>query len=336
MVEYACDEDGNYNACTRAYKNNPSMELYLKLRRDNPDNEIEISFLGGIEALYCLEPELRKFGFDPQLVATTMDADPDAISELSLQIMQKIISAKAVARSGKTHLIPRQLAVPNKLIDWLVACMLESLSWNDHLYIPRDLIVLIRDRIGASNSDFKRAVQTYEMRRKAIIIGGQLMARGVTPTFRLLGRILDVAPSTVKRWFPEGDFVREVRRVSLWFDKEGRLLDLNGGSRLKHRSNPFLTTGPGGEPLPPLPELPKNVPRRFHGSVTLDPTRVGRDAGRIADEVVSHLTGLMDSTVKITLEIDAEIPSGTPDQVVRTVTENCRTLKFTSQGFETE
>jgi hypothetical protein len=35
-------------------------------------------------------------------------------------------------------------------------------------------------------------------------------------------------------------------------------------------------------------------------------------------------------------EIDAEIPSGAPDQVVRTVTENCRTLKFTSQGFEAE
>jgi hypothetical protein len=44
----------------------------------------------------------------------------------------------------------------------------------------------------------------------------------------------------------------------------------------------------------------------------------------------------MNSTVKVTLEIDAEIPSGAPDQVVRTVTENCRTLKFTSQGFETE
>jgi len=85
-------------------------------------------------------------------------------------------------------------------------------------------------------------------------------------------------------------------------------------------------------PLRPEPTKPK----RFHGSVTLDPTRVGRDAGRIADEVVSHLTGLMNSAVKVTLEIDAEIPSGAPDQVVRTVTENCRTLKFTSQGFETE
>jgi len=82
------------------------------------------------------------------------------------------------------------------------------------------------------------------------------------------------------------------------------------------------------------PETPK--PKRFHGSVTLDPTRVGRDAGRIGDEVIAHLVGLMGSDVKVTLEIEAEIPSGTPDNVVRTVTENSRTLKFTSQGFEEE
>jgi hypothetical protein len=78
------------------------------------------------------------------------------------------------------------------------------------------------------------------------------------------------------------------------------------------------------------------APRRFHGSVALDATRVGRDAGRIADEVVAHIAGLVGSIVKVTLEIEAEIPSGTPEHVVRTVTENCRTLKFTSHGFEKE
>jgi hypothetical protein len=40
--------------------------------------------------------------------------------------------------------------------------------------------------------------------------------------------------------------------------------------------------------------------------------------------------------VTVTIEIEAELPDGSPDQVVRTVTENCRTLKFTSQGFEQE
>ena len=77
-------------------------------------------------------------------------------------------------------------------------------------------------------------------------------------------------------------------------------------------------------------------PKRFHGTVTLDTARVGRDAGRIAEEVIAHLSGLLGAKVTVTLEIEAEIPSGAPDHVVRTVTENSRTLKFTSQGFEME
>ncbi len=90
-------------------------------------------------------------------------------------------------------------------------------------------------------------------------------------------------------------------------------------------------TGSTGPPVPVAAQ-----PKRFHGTVTLDPTRVGRDASRIADEVIAHLSGLVGVKVKVTLEVEAEIPSGAPDHVVRTVTENSRTLKFTSQGFEQE
>lgn len=77
-----------------------------------------------------------------------------------------------------------------------------------------------------------------------------------------------------------------------------------------------------------------SLPRRFHGSVDLDPARLGRDAGKIAEEVVQHLTTLIGSDVHITLEIQAEIPDGIPEKNVRTITENCRTLKFKNQGFE--
>jgi hypothetical protein len=86
-------------------------------------------------------------------------------------------------------------------------------------------------------------------------------------------------------------------------------------------------------PPPPPPPGPR-PPKRFHGSVTLDSSRVGRDASRIADEVIAHLVGLVGSDVTVTLEIDADIPNGAPENVVRTVTENSRTLKFSSQGFE--
>jgi hypothetical protein len=56
----------------------------------------------------------------------------------------------------------------------------------------------------------------------------------------------------------------------------------------------------------------------------------------LADEVISHFTALVGSEVKVTLEIEAHAPNGVPDKTVRTVTENSRTLKFDSQGFEKE
>ena len=94
-------------------------------------------------------------------------------------------------------------------------------------------------------------------------------------------------------------------------------------------------TPPGGTPQG-QPQPTATQPKRFHGTAVLDATRVGRDASRIADEVIAHLVGLVGSTVTVTIEVEAEIPDGAPDHVVRTVTENARTLKFTSQGFEKE
>jgi hypothetical protein len=54
--------------------------------------------------------------------------------------------------------------------------------------------------------------------------------------------------------------------------------------------------------------------KRFHGTAILDATRVGRDASRIADEVISHLAGLVGASVTVTIEVEAEIPDGAPDQ----------------------
>ena len=96
-----------------------------------------------------------------------------------------------------------------------------------------------------------------------------------------------------------------------------------------------------GTPRPTGDDSPKNIPtppkaRRYHGSVKLDPTRLGRDASVIADSVIAHLSGVMGADVRLTLEIEVDIPDGTPEHVIRTVTENSRTLKFDDSGFESE
>lgn len=91
-------------------------------------------------------------------------------------------------------------------------------------------------------------------------------------------------------------------------------------------------------PTQPQPRPAEQTrPRRYHGTVVLDSARVGRDASRVADEVITHLVGIIGSSVRVTLEIEADIPAGASDNVVRTVTENGRALKFeTNSGFETE
>lgn len=79
-----------------------------------------------------------------------------------------------------------------------------------------------------------------------------------------------------------------------------------------HRLKPFavmLAVRGGDSPATTQIELPKTgALRRFHGSITLHPTRLSRDADVIATSVFQHLTGLLDAKVKITVEIEAEIP----------------------------
>jgi len=226
MASYGCDESGEFNTASKVYKANPSIENYVKLRRNDPGAEIEVGVIGGMDQLFFMANELERYGFDPELVESTMNADPQAISELSLQIMEKMIEARNLAKSGKTHLIRRGSAIPDKLIHWLISCMLDSLSWNDDLHIPRDLIVLIRERLGGSNPEYEQAADTHERRYAAIQIGGQLKARGITPSFRAIARILSVSPSTVMRWFPNGEFEQEIEVFSRLFDENGNLRPL--------------------------------------------------------------------------------------------------------------
>lgn len=95
----------------------------------------------------------------------------------------------------------------------------------------------------------------------------------------------------------------------------------------------LTVTSPGHNHIAPTPARKPNV---FVGSVRLDSTRVGRDAGRINEEVIQHLATLPKAEVEVRLEILVKVPGGVADDVMRTVSENSRTLKFETAGFEEE
>jgi predicted AAA+ superfamily ATPase len=122
----------------------------------------------------------------------------------------------------------------------------------------------------------------------------------------------------------------EVARAQL--DRETVVVQIPTGPDDSPGEVPQGPIPPG--PTPPIPPEGTVAAKRFHGSVDLDSARVGRDASRIAEEVIAHLTALVGSNVRVTLEIEAELPDGAPEHVVRVVTENARTLKFGNQGFE--
>lgn len=113
-------------------------------------------------------------------------------------------------------------------------------------------------------------------------------------------------------------------------------------------------TGGGGQPFPggagdddggntadpppgpgdggPSPQAPKHT--RFYMSAPLDTTRIGRDVQKLVEEVISHLTSADGARVTVSLELNVTAPDGLSHQVVRTVSENCRTLKVPSFGFD--
>ncbi|MGQ9829758.1 MAG: AAA+ family ATPase, partial [Roseiflexus sp.] len=91
---------------------------------------------------------------------------------------------------------------------------------------------------------------------------------------------------------------------------------------------------PPSTKLRETPDQANPVFRRFHGVVSLDPNRVGRDAGQIAQELIAHLVA-HGADVQIMLAIDAHFPDGVPDDLRRIVTENSRALRVQG-GFEQE
>ena len=69
-------------------------------------------------------------------------------------------------------------------------------------------------------------------------------------------------------------------------------------------------------------------------SAQLDNTRINRDVQRLVEEVIQHLTSLDGCSVEISLEVNATASDGFPQPTVRTVSENCRTLRIDNFGFD--
>jgi hypothetical protein len=83
---------------------------------------------------------------------------------------------------------------------------------------------------------------------------------------------------------------------------------------------------------PQTSATPKN--RRFFMSADLDTTRINRDVQKYVEEIIQHLAAVDGAMLKVSLEVEAESSDGFTQQTVRTISENCRTLRVRDSGFE--
>ena len=71
----------------------------------------------------------------------------------------------------------------------------------------------------------------------------------------------------------------------------------------------------------------------FRAVAVVDGGRLGRDAARIAEEIVAHLAGRTGTDVEVTIEISATDAAGFPPELIRTVSENAAALRLREHGF---
>jgi hypothetical protein len=131
-----------------------------------------------------------------------------------------------------------------------------------------------------------------------------------------------VRPEVAQRQLDEDERKKKGAKVVIT-----QLKDTDGGTTTVINDKDDV---PVDQPVTPLkPKL-----RRFHGTVNLDLSRPIPNAGQIVESVIQHLQPGKGTEVSVTIEIVAEIPEGADEKTIRTVSENCRVLKFTDFEFE--
>ena len=209
---------GGFSELSKAFKDNPTIEHYLELRRQNPGKLIEISTNWSLDWVFANEIRLSAIGIEVKDVVGSLDADEASASRLSLRLLELVAERRAREASGETHLVVRGEAISDSFINYLIAMILDALDWNDRMIIPRDLVVLIKHQLRADVSVESRNMEVRHNHDLAVSLGAHLMKQGKPFSLGIIAKIMKVERSTVMRWFKDRDFQKEVEEWHAFTD----------------------------------------------------------------------------------------------------------------------
>ncbi len=198
------------------FDEDPSIENYVALRRFAPRWDMEIYRFAGVDPRQALGHDLEQAGLDSLLVCGALGGHDRDIDELCLQLMERLIERKRLEADGDTHLQSRGKGISDALVGHLIVAMIEVLQQDDLAPRP-SLVLLVRERLGGANTEIYKSHTKREGRDRALFLVMQLRRRGAQPTVRKIAEIMGVQPSTVSRWFPDGDFPQQVENFEKSF-----------------------------------------------------------------------------------------------------------------------
>jgi hypothetical protein len=191
------------------FNDDPSIENYVALRRFQGRVDTDIYRFAGVDPFQALGEDLEQAGLDRALVCGALGGDDRDIDELCLQLMERLIERKRLEAQGETHLQARGHGISDALIGHLIVAILEVLQ-HDGLEPRPSFVLLVREQFGGAKTEIYKSHTKWVDRNHAVFLGMQMRRRGAQPTIRKIAKIMGVQPSTVSRWFPDGDFLEQV------------------------------------------------------------------------------------------------------------------------------
>ena len=284
-----------------------------------------------------LIPNIPPAGSDSEVIARWEDFRAQGTDPLAVRVSKKLKNEQVLTSTLGGNVLRHEIErVPLWRGDRVTVAQLED-DYSKYLYLSRltgtsVLHVAIRDCVsrltdGLAYADtYDEAADTYQNLRAGVLLEPSRPLTGVLVKPEIADSLLAAAaaaptkpPSTRPDAAPD------------------LIMAIPGAPTTLPVVYPSGGTSTGGRVTePPRQPAVSQAPTRFHGTISLDPQTFSTGTGKVSKEVVQHLLSLLGTGVKVSIEIDAENAEGFPDGVVRTVTENCRVLKFGSHGFETE
>src|SRR5262249_52217034 len=198
------------------YRRKPTIESYLRVRRQFPEVEIHVDEFAKSDGL--MTNEFRKQGINRDLVDGVVMAEEPAIDTLCLGLMERMVRREKISKNKPGHIQKRRAAISDAVVNYFIVRILESIHSMTvrKICIPASLVVLIRHQLTGINPDF----HTANITRHRLYYLAYFIAERLQPNEKLsinkLASIAHVPRSTAARYLKNEEFQDWLAKNQLW------------------------------------------------------------------------------------------------------------------------